>query len=238
MHRAETWIFRPGETPPGLLVTYSGRGTAPPNQGSPTAFLARSFASALEYPDLPIARARQVHGEHVVTLEEPLGVREDRDAGQCDILATARTGVALAIQTADCVPILLAGEGAIGAVHAGWRGSALGAAAKAVGALEGLGAALQSLRAWMGPSIGSCCYEVGDEVASRFAGNFLSVSSEGKFRLDLAAVNRAQLEAAGVPAANISVHPACTRCGGEKYASYRRDGAASGRMIALVARLS
>jgi YfiH family protein len=173
-----------------------------------------------------------------VTLEEPLGVREDRDAGPCDIVATARTGVALAIQTADCVPILLAGEGAIGAVHAGWRGSALGAAAKAVGALERLGAPPQSLRAWMGPSIGSCCYEVGGEVASRFVGDFLSASGEGKYRMDLAAVNRAQLEAAGIPAANISVHPACTKCGGEKFASYRRDGAAAGRMIALIARLS
>jgi polyphenol oxidase len=238
MHRAETWIFRPEETPPRLLVAYSGRGAAPPEHNSPTAFLARSFASALGHGELPIARATQVHGARVVTVGEVPPRGEVLDAGECDILATSIPGVALAVQTADCVPILLAGGDAIGAAHAGWRGAALDVAGKAVAALESLGAGPGNLRVWIGPSIGPCCYEVGGEVAVRFAGDFLRASSGVRYRLDLTALNRAQLVAAGVPPGNISVHPACTRCGGEKYASYRRDGAASGRMIALVARLS
>jgi copper oxidase (laccase) domain-containing protein len=98
------------------------------------------------------------------------------------------------------------------------------------------GAPASSLRAWLGPSIGPCCYEVGGDVAAQFAGEFARRSCNGRFTLDLRAVNRSQLAAAGIPAANVSTHPACTRCGGEVYASYRRDGAAAGRMITLVAR--
>ena len=160
-----------------------------------------------------------------------------RDAGECDILATDLPGVALVVQTADCVPIVLAGVRSVAAVHAGWRGSARNAAAAGVAALGELGEAASSLRAFLGPAIGACCYEVGGEVAAQFAGEFLRRSCEGRFRLDLSAVNRAQLEAAGVPRANISAHPSCTRCGGERFASYRRDGAAAGRMITLIARL-
>ena len=170
-------------------------------------------------------------------VREAPGRDEVRDAGECDILATELSGVALVVQTADCVPILLAGARSVAAVHAGWRGSAANAAAAGVAALARLGEAASSLRAFLGPAIGACCYEVGGEVAAQFAGEFLRRSCEGRFRLDLAAVNRAQLEAAGVPRANISAHPACTRCGGERFASYRRDGAAAGRMIALIARV-
>lgn len=235
--RDGAWSFEPDPPPPDLLVAYSGRGAAPEGTASPTAFLARSFATALGHRDLPIARASQVHGARAVIVAEAPPRGDVRDAGECDILATSLLGVALAVQAADCVPILLAGGGAIGAAHAGWRGSALEVATGAVAALGSLGARPSDLRAWIGPSIGPCCYEVGPEVAECFAGDFLRPSSGGRYRLDLTAVNRAQLVAAGVPPVRILVYAACTRCGGEKYASYRRDGAAAGRNIALVARL-
>jgi len=122
-------------------------------------------------------------------------------------------------------------------VHAGWRGSAGNAPSAGIAALAELGENPSTLRAWLGPSIGACCYEVGGEVAAQFAGEFARRLCNGRFVLDLAAVNRAQLVAAGLPVGNISAHSACTRCGGEKFASYRRDGAAAGRMIALAARL-
>ena len=229
-------IFRPAEAPSGLLVAFSGRGVAPPGEKSPTAFLASRLARALSLDGTPIVRATQVHGHRAVVVREAPARGAVDDAGECDVLATAHTGIALAVQTADCVPILLAGPGAVATAHAGWRGTAAGAASAAVRALGDLGAAPDSLRVWLGPSIGPCCYEVGGEVAAQFAGEFVRASCGGPFRLDLPAVNRAQLEAAGVPRDAIAVHPACTKCGGEKYASYRRDGAAAGRMIGLILR--
>lgn len=228
--------FRPREVPPGLIVVFSGRGAAPPGEPSPTAFLARRLAGALGLDGTPIVRATQVHGNRAATLREVPAAETVMDAGECDALVSDCAGVALVVQTADCVPIMLASEEAIGTAHAGWRGSASDVAGSGVRALTALGARPEELRAWLGPSIGLCCYEVGGEVAARFAGDFVRRDCSGKYRLDLRAVNRAQLEAEGIPASRISIHPACTCCGGEQYASYRRDGAAAGRMIGLVAR--
>ena len=229
-------VFRPEDAPETLLVAFSGRGAAPPDEPSPTSYLARRLARALSLDGTPIVRATQVHGVRAVTIPEPLPSGGVHDAGDCDILATGVPGLALAVQSAVCVPIVLAGGDAIAVAHAGWRGTAANAAGAAVAALRRLGVPPAFVRAWLGPSIGPCCYEVGGEVAAQFAGEFLRASCGGGFHLNLAAVNRAQLEAASVPRASISIHPACTRCGGEKYASFRRDGARAGRMIALVRR--
>ncbi len=233
----DAFVFRPNSSPAGVVVAVSSGGVAPEGTVSPTEFLARRFARALGLADIPIVRASQVHGTRAVRVSEKPAPDSMLDAGRCDILVTTLPGVALVIQTADCVPVLLTAPGAVAVAHAGWRGSAVNAAGVAVEELRALGVAAADLRAWLGPSIGSCCYEVGGEVAAQFAGEFARRSCDARFVLDLPAVNRAQLAAAGVPAENISVHPACTRCGGEKYASYRRDSAAAGRMIALIARL-
>jgi YfiH family protein len=229
--------FRPMDAPAGVLVAFSGRGAAPEGEPSPTGFLGRRFAAALGLPRIPLVRATQVHGDRAVAIRDTPAEREVQDAGECDALATQLPGVGLIVQTADCVPIVLAGRQAVGIVHAGWRGSAKNAAAAGVAALVALGEPPDRLRAWLGPSIGACCYEVGGEVAAQFAGELVRGRCGGGFLLDLRAANRAQLEAAGVPAENISVHPACTKCGGERFASYRRDGPRAGRMIALVTRL-
>ncbi|HKA37243.1 MAG TPA: polyphenol oxidase family protein [Thermoanaerobaculia bacterium] len=228
--------WRPSGAPPGLLVAFSSRGVAPPGTASPTEYLARRFAESLSLPDVPIVRATQVHGRTAVEIAEAPTRGSVRDAGECDILATALPGVALVVQTADCVPMVLAGDRAIAVVHAGWRGSAKNAAAAGVDALGRLGEEPARLRAFLGPSIGACCYEVGGEVAAQFAGEFARHSCGGRFHLDIAAVNRAQLESAGVPPSAIASHSSCTMCGGDGYASYRRDGAAAGRMIALALR--
>lgn len=230
--------FLPDDAPGDLLVAFSGRGVALPDEPSPTSYLARRFADALGLHALPIVRATQVHGNAAATISEMPALGETRDAGECDALATTRPGVALAVQSADCVPILLAAPGAVGTAHAGWRGSVKNVAGAAVAALGGLGADPASLRVWLGPSIGPCCYEVGGEVAAQFPGDFVRAGGTGGFRLNLAAVNIAQLARAGVPREAISVHPACTKCAGELYASYRRDGERAGRMIALIARLT
>jgi YfiH family protein len=154
------------------------------------------------------------------------------------VLVTAQAGVGLAVQTADCVPVLLFAEGGIAAVHAGWRGTASGAAAAGVRALARESATSPAMmHAVIGPAIGVCCYEVGGDVATSFAGDFVHRACGGKFQLDLKAANRAQLENEGIRRDHIEVLPFCTLCGGSDLASYRRDGAGAGRMIALVARI-
>ncbi len=232
---AGTLLFRASPLPSGMVVAVSGRGLAPEGDPSPTASLARSFARVLGLAEIPIVRATQVHGTTATRVRGAPPTGTVLDAGPCDILVTTLPGVALVVQTADCVPVVLAGPGAVAVAHAGWRGSAMNAAGAAVEELSRLRVSPSRMRAWLGPSIGPCCYEVGGEVAAQFAGEFARCSCGGRFTLDLPAVNRAQLEAAGVPAANISAHPACTRCGGERFASSRRDGAAAGRMITLAA---
>ncbi len=227
-------VIRPSNAPQGLVAAFSGRGHAPEEEATPTAFLARGFSRAIGLDGTPIHWAHQVHGKDAVTVRQAPSAGEP-NVGRCDALVTNLRGAALVVQTADCVPILLAGPEAVGAAHAGWRGSAKNVAAEAVRALASLGAAPSTLRAWIGPAIGSCCYEVGGEVAAQFAGDFVRAGCGGGFRLDLKSVNAAQLQTAGVPPESITIHPACTKCGGEKYASYRRDGNRAGRMIALIA---
>jgi len=232
----EGWLIAPSGVAPGATVVFSGRGSAPAGTASPTEYLARRLARAAGEDEIPIVRATQVHGTSAALVLEPPPAGGCRDAGERDVLATALAGVALVVQTADCVPLLLRAGGAVAAAHAGWRGSAANAARAAVEALAELGAPAGEVDAWIGPSIGPCCYQVGGEVAAQFAGEFARRDCAGKFRLDLKAVNVAQLEAAGVSPSRISVHPGCTKCGGERYASFRRDGAAAGRMIAMIAR--
>jgi len=195
-----------------------------------------NWADVRRATGLSFARVRQVHGCGVHHAPGP----SKAPAEEADVVVSARAGVAACVSVADCVPILVADprSGAVAAIHAGWRGTLARAAEQAVRALADThGACPADLVAAVGPSIGPCCYEVGGEVAAQFAGDFVRAGCGGGYRLDLRAVNVAQLEAAGVPRAAISVHPSCTKCGGDGYASYRRDGAKAGRMIALVARL-
>lgn len=157
-----------------------------------------------------LAQGRQVHGTHVVIDGEG---REEAD-GQ----VTTRPGVAAIVLTADCLPVALAGPGAAGVVHAGWRGLAGGVLEAGVAAL-GSG----PVAAAIGPGIGPCCYEIGDEVRAVFA------SSERT--LDLKAVARARLEAAGVQ----EIHDCglCTACDPQRFFSHRRDRGITGRQAGL-----
>ncbi len=157
-----------------------------------------------------LAQGRQVHGTHVVV---------DGEGGEeADGQVTTRPGVAAIVLTADCLPVALAGPGAAGVVHAGWRGLAGGVLEAGVAAL-GSGPVVAAI----GPGIGPCCYEVGDDVRAVFA------SSERT--LDLKAVARARLEAAGVR----EIHDCglCTACDPQRFFSHRRDRGITGRQAGL-----
>jgi polyphenol oxidase len=156
-------------------------------------------------------------------------------AGHCgegDALWTTTPGLALAVVTADCVPVVLAGGGALAVVHAGWRGIA---ASIVPAALAALPMSAGTLTAWVGPAIGPCCYEVGAEVAAAVvAASSTEAELEGPHgrpHLDLTAAVRAQLEAAGV--ATVWTSGRCTRCHPEHWHSYRRDGRGGGRNVTL-----
>lgn len=186
-----------------------------------------------------LVRARQVHGATCLAV----GRETASPAGDADALLTATPGVAVAIATADCVPMLLAAPeaGAVAAVHAGWRGSIAGIAAVTVRALAGRGVAPEGLRAALGPAIDGCCYEIEREIAERFATalgdeawSAWREGAPGKGYLDLRRVNALVLARAGVPAGAIERVGPCTACGGGPFASYRREGPAAGRQLSWI----
>lgn len=153
------------------------------------------------------ATAGMVHGAQIARVETA-GVT----VAGVDGLITDRPGLPLLASFADCYPLIAydARRRAVGLAHAGWRGTAAGIAGELVLALEReFGCRPGDLVAGIGPGICGRCYQVGPEVASQFNG-FARPDAEGRFRLDLVAANRAQLEAAGVPAASIHVQGACT----------------------------
>jgi purine-nucleoside/S-methyl-5'-thioadenosine phosphorylase / adenosine deaminase len=146
----------------------------------------------------------------------------------------------LTVRAADCVPILLADRqsGAIAAVHAGWRGTAAGAVLAAVQALTWrFGTEPRDVVAAIGPSIGPCCYAVGDELLEKFklhpdASRWFDRA--GGLHFDLWQATRDQLERAGVRSQNIHTSELCTFDHPDVFHSYRRDGKAAGRLAAAI----
>jgi YfiH family protein len=172
---------------------------------------------------------KQVHG--TVVRPAPWEGRPEGDAAVAD-----RPGIVLGIETADCMPVLVADpkRRVVAAAHAGWRGTAAGVARAAVRALVERGSRPEDLVAALGPSIGACCYEVGDELRAAFGPGgdvFFRPGPRGRPHLDVRAANVAQLEAAGVPLDRIHHVDECTSCRADLYHSYRRDGPHAGRMI-------
>lgn len=145
------------------------------------------------------------------------------------MLITDRPGLALAATFADCYPVVLYDpqRRALALAHAGWRGSLAGVAARAGHALcREYGSQPETLIAGLGPGICGHCYEVSEEIARRFDQRHSFPSGSGRFHVDLAAVNRDQLLALGVPHDSLHQHGACT-CEHPELPSHRRspDGA-------------
>ncbi len=176
-----------------------------------------------------VAWNRQVHSARV--LPAAAGC-----CGEADALVTADPCLVLSVVTADCVPVLIGGDGAVTAVHAGWRGIAGGVVSAALERLGHGAPTAAELTAWLGPAIGACCYEVGSDVARRVARASTEAAivavDHGKPHLDLAAAVTAQLDLAGVR--TVRRVDACTRCRPDLLWSYRRDGPRAGRNLALV----
>ncbi len=188
----------------------------------------RAFTAALGLDGADLTTVGSVHSADVARVDACVGSVDDVDA-----LVTDVPGVALFATYADCFPIVLwdPEKKVIGLGHAGWRGTRSGLATAVVRFMqEEFGS--RHVRAGLGPGICGRCYEVGDDVASQFDARFVNPAAGGKWLLDLAAANTAQLEAAGAKAVyDVGM---CTR---ESYLfpSHRRhpDGARFGTIVAL-----
>jgi YfiH family protein len=195
-----------------------------------------------------IAQLTQVHGRHAVAVRSGPGGRwEGAARPEGDILVSSDPETALAVRAADCVPLLIGDPrtGAVAAVHAGWRGTAAGAARAAVEALAREFASRPGdLIAAIGPSIGVCCYEVGPELVDAFvaAGHprahvgrwFMTPPAASKPRLDTWAANRDQLIEAGLEEENIHTCGLCTASHVGLFPSFRVEKERAGRMVGAI----
>ncbi len=178
-----------------------------------------------------VAFTKQVHGPEIRHVELP-GLNDS-----CDALMTSKPGLFLTVSVADCIPILLFDTKlkCIAAVHSGWRGSKLDILSKAVDAMrDEFGTEPKNLIAFIGPSAGVCCYEVGEEVASQFDEQCITRKSGSMPHIDLKKFNKHLLLKKSVPEQNLEVSEYCTICNPELFHSYRRDKDKSGRMMGII----
>ncbi len=183
----------------------------------------------------------QVHGDNIadITEKRDIGWQNYDETYKADAIVTAVPQIVITILTADCVPILLydPAKKVIAAVHAGWRGSESRIVHKTVEYMKKrYGCESSDIVAAIGPSIGGCCYEVDDAVASKFTDYKDSVvkTSGNQYMLDLKSVNRQQLLDNGLEEMNIEVSSVCTACDNERFFSYRKDGGCTGRFISAI----
>ncbi len=209
----------------------------------------------------PLITLRQIHSDLIHCVDS---VPAEHLVG--DGLITATPGLLIAIQTADCIPVMMVDvkQRAVGVFHAGWRGTVKRIVEKGVGEMvRNFGSRPRDIRAAIGPGIQGCCYEVGEEVRTKFESQFAYASSlfrevkdsdpvrekypllfltarapghselPKRIFLDLVESNRQQLIAAGVPKKNIETSPLCTNCHPELLFSFRAEKGKTGRMMAV-----
>jgi polyphenol oxidase len=185
---------------------------------------------------------KQVHGTEALVIDRAL-TPTDRFAGGWDALVTDQPGVMVAVRTADCVPILLHDptRRVVAAIHAGWRGAVARIVPKTLALMESrFGSSPQEVRVSIGPSAGSCCYEVDEPVLDSLRQGFpqweKTVHSQGggKAHLDLKALIRGQAEECGVSTPSITTVNLCTICHDDLFYSYRREGKVNGTMVSAI----
>jgi YfiH family protein len=194
------------------------------------------FIATIGAAGWPILKLKQVHSGVVCDMDD---TRAAGDAVEGDAAVTSVHGALLGVQTADCVPILIADSEArcVGAVHAGWRGTAAHIAELTVARLtQKFGVKTENLSAAIGPHIGVCCYEVGEEVVTAIADPdaFERRTEWTRPHLNLAVANRNQLLRAGMNPDRIDTTVLCTRCRADLFFSYRREGQQFGRLVSVI----
>jgi YfiH family protein len=194
------------------------------------------FLDAVGMTGWPLLKLKQTHSNIVHDFKDTWAASQPVEG---DGAITALGGAALGIQTADCVPILIADREArvVAAIHAGWRGTASRIAEKAIRQIgQAYGVAPEDLTAVIGPHNAVCCYEVGDEVVAAVNDPeaILRKPEWLKAHLNQALANKRQLMEAGIPETQILVSNLCTQCRADLFYSYRRDGERTGRMLSVI----
>ncbi len=195
-----------------------------------------AVGEAVGFDPARLYQVRQVHGKRVL---EGAGDREALEREEADALVGRAADIAVAVRVADCVPILLADPETrnVAAVHAGWRGVEARILEASVTAMAPRSERARLVAA-IGPCIGACCFEVGEDVAERIvavsAASVVVRRAPPKAFVDLRAAVRAQLRHLSFDDAAIEDVGGCTRCNPTDYHSFRRDGEASGRLLAVI----
>jgi polyphenol oxidase len=201
----------------------------------------RLFLSALNLENVKLATLHQVHSNRVYIIEDK---HSKWNPSEGDALATAAENIALGVKTADCLPVLIADPAtcAIAAVHSGWRGTLSGVLPQTIATMQQtFGSNSADLLVAVGPGIRQCCFEVGRDVTALFEKEYQCAhlitplkNRPGKYLFDLCGVLDIQLDAAGVLPENRYDSGACTVCNPDLFYSYRAQGDASGRMMAVI----
>jgi YfiH family protein len=211
-------------------------------EGDPEENIRKNFqilARAFDISPQQFLAVRQVHGDRFLFVDDPAFRIPDDKPLEYDGIITNQPGLAIGVKTADCVPILLVDrvKRVIGVVHAGWRGTALRIAAKAVDCFKRHFAAdTRDLVAAVGPAIGRCCYQVDTQVYQAMDtdsrnGCFHACKAEGRWMLDLPALNRLHLIGAGILPEHIDMSGLCTSCCRDLFYSHRGEQGRTGRHL-------
>jgi YfiH family protein len=202
------------------------------------------LGNALGFDPHRLVMTMQIHSDIVRTVTDAdcSGLCH-RNYPQCDALVTGTPGVALLVFTADCTPLLFHDPvtGAVGAAHAGWRGTAQGIGARVVEAMvRDFGSNPADIRAAIGPNVGMCHFETDADVPEAMIASYgeavrAHIRSQGaKFYLDLKAINALSLRRAGIT--HIEISEDCTMCRPDKYWSHRITGSERGSQGAIIVR--
>jgi YfiH family protein len=207
----------------------------------------RRFQTALQTKGWELVTANQIHSADVQIILNALDAQSEPKA--CDALITDIPQILLAVQTADCMPILLADErtGAFAAIHAGWRGTLKRIVSRTLEQMQQTyGTRPAEILAAFGPAISACCFEVGPEVIEEFKETFPDINQvcsnaqpNGKAHLDLRRLNRQLLLEAGVNSDRIFDCALCTACRTDLFFSYRKEQGSKqpiGRLMGVIGR--
>lgn len=206
----------------------------------------RRIAQKLKFDLAQMVYCEQVHGtdiQRVTTQQRGAGVFHYHEAiAHTDALITNEPQVYLTLLFADCIPLFFFDPvtRAIGVAHGGWKGAWGEIGVKTIAAMQReFGCQVQNVQCWIGPGIGPCCFEIGEDLAQKVQGRkdwkaYVQVRPDGKYVWDLAHTHEHMLLECGVLPENLLVSTVCTRCHETEFFSYRRDQGKTGRMAAIL----